>query len=81
MDERPRMAFFGRRYDAPIYEDAPGVATPVGVKCVWCEQPFTVGDDGFRYVSGEYTHRRCSLINLLGFDLAEEVLALEKEAS
>lgn len=72
----PRMAFFGKRYDAPLYNGAPEISVPVDEACIWCNRRFRPGDDGLQYVSGEYTHRTCNLRNVLGADL---LAALEEE--
>lgn len=69
-----RMAFFGRRLDAPAYEDAPRRLTPVGQRCIWCEQPIVPGDDGWIYFFAEDAcHGVCHLKQLLGHGMAEEV--------
>lgn len=68
------MAYFGRRFDAPIYEGAPRTMTPTAVPCVWCEQMILLGDDGFQYVSGEFTHALCNLRQMIG-EPADEIYA------
>lgn len=74
--------FFGARGDAPIYEDAIPVATPVGQDCYDCGEPITDGDDGWLRPYGYLPdgtdnvaflkwrlspiHRECDLLLVLG---------------
>jgi hypothetical protein len=46
-DAIPRTLFFGRRWDAPIVDDARQVATPVGERCMDCGEVVVEGDRGF----------------------------------
>jgi len=42
--------YFGERWDAPIVADDPdalGCDTPVGVRCLECDEPIVQGDQGF----------------------------------
>jgi hypothetical protein len=38
--------FFGKRWDAPAFEDAEQVQTPVGSECGYCAELFEEGDRG-----------------------------------
>ena len=38
--------FFGRRADAPRWDDATEILTPVGELCLHCEEPIKLGDRG-----------------------------------
>lgn len=40
------QTFFGERWDAPAFDDATEVPTPVGEPCLHCEEPITEGDSG-----------------------------------
>jgi hypothetical protein len=65
---------FGRRWDAPICDAASLVATPVGYRCLSCDEPIVEGDAGFlRPVVRDDTvltiaaiHRECDLTQVLG---------------
>lgn len=65
MSEADKAGYFGRKYDAPVYKELPRTATPVGEKCMHCEEPFKRGDDGFSEASG-YVHRACRIRLVLG---------------
>lgn len=66
--------FFGRRYDAPIYEDAELAPTPVGRECYQCGEPVADGDDGWirpllhanETATAEPIHRECDLLGVVG---------------
>jgi hypothetical protein len=62
----PEMCYFGERWDAPILDDAVEVEVPVGVPCMFCEEPFEEGDSGWVYASGQPTHTECGLRSVLG---------------
>lgn len=66
-------AWFGKRHDAPVYDDAPeAVPTPVGQRCWSCGVAFVDGDDGFQMpaftaeVGVASYHRDCLLAMVLG---------------
>jgi hypothetical protein len=40
------IRFFGHRYLAPMYDDAPEVHPPTGALCAWCGEVFLATDDG-----------------------------------
>jgi len=75
------MRFFGRRYLAPMYNDAPEVHPPTGANCGWCEDRIEADDDGIvldaspdigfviRLSDGSLGlpyHRECFLRTLIG---------------
>lgn len=41
------MQYFGKKHDAPVYDDGTLVATPVGKTCDWCKEDVIRGEDGF----------------------------------
>jgi hypothetical protein len=43
----PRTQFFGKRWDAPIVDDAEQVLTPVGLTCYDCGHAIEANDQGF----------------------------------
>lgn len=70
------MAYFGRAYDAPVYDTINRLeGVPVGERCVFCVEEIHDGQDGFRYVSGEYVHLYCNLRAMLGKEMADIVIA------
>lgn len=40
------MAYFGRRWDAPVFDDMQAVETPVGQTCLNCTEPVEHDDSG-----------------------------------
>lgn len=40
------MKWFGAKHDAPAWDYAEPVATPVGEKCKWCGEPILEGEAG-----------------------------------
>lgn len=38
--------YFGVKYDAPAWDDAPELPTPVGQKCLLCEEEVLDGESG-----------------------------------
>jgi hypothetical protein len=40
------LRYFGEWWDAPAYDDAVLVETPVGVACMSCREPIEQGDSG-----------------------------------
>jgi hypothetical protein len=60
------MMFFGKRYDAPAYIDCPQAETPVGRRCVYCEEQVVIGDDGWIYNDGSVHHRECHFRAIVG---------------
>lgn len=73
-DYAPRTFFFGLRWNAPAFEDAERVATPVGLDCLYCEEPVAEGDSGIitpamltaDSVQMLPVHIECHLRSLLG---------------
>lgn len=65
------MRVFGFR--VPFDSDFELVATPVGSKCIWCDEPIAEGDCG--YLIAPRPHHRCcfyrSLLGSLGHQLGE----------
>jgi len=45
-DVTPDPLYFGRRWDAPAFDDARRGPTPVGTDCGLCPAPIAEGDDG-----------------------------------
>lgn len=41
-----RSVYFGVRWDAPAFEDAIEVPTPVGEACLMCQEPVDEGESG-----------------------------------
>lgn len=60
------MKWFGRKYDAPVYDDCPRIDTPVGALCIYCGEAVAAEDDGIRYASGQDSHRECFLRMIFG---------------
>lgn len=60
------VSWFGKRHNAPIYEDTPQVTTPVGKKCLNCDEPILQGEDGFVECSNNAFHRACFLRRIIG---------------
>lgn len=60
------MKWFGRKYDAPVYDDCPRIDTPVGELCIHCGDTITAEDDGIEYASGQDSHRPCFLRVIFG---------------
>lgn len=78
------LAWFGERWDAPAFEDAPEIPVPAGEPCLGCEEEIALDDSGITmpYVSsteeasrGAY-HIECYLRSILG-----SVAHLEKRCS
>lgn len=68
-----RTFFFGERWDAPAFDDAHEISTPVGEPCGMCEVPIKDGDSGttmfFAYDHGRAVravHLGCFLRSVLG---------------
>lgn len=40
------LKYFGRPFDAPMYEGVPEIPTPVGKQCSWCTEPIREGEAG-----------------------------------
>ena len=67
------QTFFGQRWDAPAFDEAREVPTPVGEVCLFCEEPVSAGDSGthMAYVGAEgpgvrAVHIECFLRQSLG---------------
>lgn len=60
------MRYFGVRYAAPIYENIEAIAAPVGMTCVYCDEPILEGEDGFLDSGGQALHRECFLCMIFG---------------
>lgn len=67
------MKFFGERWDAPAFDDAEEVPTPVGSSCLTCGEPILMGESGITmpaYLNGgvsiEPMHIECHLRQMLG---------------
>jgi hypothetical protein len=65
--------FFGKRWDAPIVDNARYVPTPVGQVCYQCDRPIERGDQGFirpLITEGEAglrpIHRGCDMATTVG---------------
>lgn len=58
--------YFGRRYDAPAYDDSDQVETPVGATCVWCDEAIADDDDGWLNGVDQASHRECWLRAVIG---------------
>lgn len=65
--------YFGERWDAPAFDDAKQIATPVGEPCGFCEVAIKDGDQGttmpFVYDNGSAVrsvHLGCMLRSILG---------------
>lgn len=76
--------YFGVRWDAPAFEDAPELPTPVGERCLLCDEPIREGESGIviGYVGADLEpgvapeHIECFLRSILG-----SVSHLEKRCS
>jgi hypothetical protein len=53
------VKWFGKRYNAPVYDECPQVETPVGVLCQHCGKAIRPGEDGIVYGNGPVAHRSC----------------------
>lgn len=67
------MAWFGRRLDAPAYDDAPQVPVPFGSECLGCGELIEQRDDGITmpYMTGTQVlraafHTECHLRSVMG---------------
>lgn len=67
------LQIFGQRFDAPAFDDATIVRTPVGSLCLMCGERIEVGDNGVmmqtwgpRGVRQEPEHLECHLRSVLG---------------
>ena len=56
------MAWFGQRWDAPAFEDAPEVPVPLGAECPGCGELVDEDDTGITmpYVTEDFGVRRCA---------------------
>lgn len=62
------MKYFGRKHNAPMYEDTERVAVPEGSFCYHCDEMIIAGDDGI-ILSGcdqHPLHRACFLRGIFG---------------
>lgn len=76
--------FFGERWDAPRVDDAAQVATPVGERCLHCDEPIEpgdrglltpsflgkAGDDGYEWVM-RAVHLECELSSTLSHAMGQ----------
>lgn len=67
------MKYFGKRHDAPIYDEVEAAATPIGEACGHCGEPIAAGDDGWLIpFAGEgerreiAEHRACFMRGIFG---------------
>lgn len=68
------IAWFGRRLDAPAFEDAQEIDVPVGAVCLGCDESIEEGDAGITMpyltandgVSMGAYHIECHLRSILG---------------
>lgn len=58
--------YFGRHWNAPAFDGAQKVPTPVGDICFLCDQEIQDGDDGTTYANGGAVHLECWLRMGLG---------------
>lgn len=66
--------YFGVKWDAPAYEDAVEVPTPLGESCLYCREPIVEGESGLMmpYVGNDGAavmaagHIECELRSMLG---------------
>lgn len=58
-----KVGYQGRRWDAPMADDAVP-ADLSGRTCAWCDEPITPGDDAMRL--GSTGHTECILRSTLG---------------
>ena len=61
-----QVTWFGKQYDASIYRDTSQAPTPVGIACMYCEEPILIGEDGFFDSGSNAFHRECWLRMLIG---------------
>lgn len=64
-----RQPYFGQWWDAPAYDDATKVETPVGTPCLMCGEEIAEGDSGNYFVGsleGLPQHLECWLRSSLG---------------
>lgn len=64
--DMPRQYWFGRKRDAPLWDDMVETATPTASACVWCDEPIVDGDDGLINWLGQISHTDCMLVQGLG---------------
>jgi hypothetical protein len=60
------VRWFGRKYDAPIYDSCPRVDAPLGRECLHCNEEIALGDDGFYDAGDSVFHRACFLRMIVG---------------
>lgn len=68
------MGWFGTRWDAPAFEDAPEVPVPFGAECLGCSELIEADDAGITmpYITHDMQARRgayhleCHLRSILG---------------
>lgn len=66
------MHWFGEpwprpEWRAPICEDdALRIPTPVGQKCILCDEEIVEGDRGTQYANGPFAHAECGLRSVTG---------------
>lgn len=66
--------WFGKKHDAPIYDDGVEVPVPVGMACWYCGDRIEADDDGFQLpaimevgeISAANYHRGCLHSMILG---------------
>jgi hypothetical protein len=60
------MKYFGRPYNAAIYEGIQSTLVPIDQSCVYCSERFLEGDDGFIDAGNSPLHRECFLRMIVG---------------
>lgn len=65
-NDLPTMRWFGDPWGAPINEDCPRVAAPVGCNCQWCNEKVQATETGVIYSNGPACHLECFLRQSFG---------------
>jgi len=62
----PTMQWFGKSWGAPINDDCPQAAVPVGAICGPCDEPIAADDTGIIYSNGPVAHWECFMRQTVG---------------
>jgi hypothetical protein len=60
------MKWFGKNWYAPVCAEGTHVDTPIGERCLWCDEPIETNDRGFIRMAGQVVHLECDLRAVIG---------------
>jgi hypothetical protein len=60
-DDGATMKWFGVSWGAPMCDECPHVAPPIGELCSHCDDAILAKDSGVIYSNGPVAHRNCFL--------------------